>query len=219
MKVLLYSRESFCRRLDITEMRLKKLMRDHREIFAKVPKMSKDFRFDWYTWAPIVKKLLPQAAEGTRARELPPASAEIDDEAPTASSTEVITYGESRATRELYSARTAKLDYLRRSGKLVEVDAVRRAWQNIAISVQKAVLAVPDRVAPLCVGENDLVQIRNKMRSELLYALKNLSFSIQSENAAVAPETETNTESGATTTLVAKVNKNGGGRKKKVDSL
>jgi hypothetical protein len=155
---------------------------------------------------------------------LPPIDERSEDEKGSGQPSDIITYGESRATRELYSARTAKLDYLRRSGKLVEVSAVLTAWRNIALNVQKAVLAVPDRVAPLCVGEQDLVIIRNRMRSELLYTLKNLSFTIGGTAEPVETEepgksTGVPTPSAPDTVLLpASSNPRNAGRKKKVDA-
>lgn len=92
---------------------------------------------------------------------------------------DTLTYGDVRTKRELYAAKKAQLDYERASGRLVSTQAVERLWNHIAVSVQKAVLTVPDRVTPLLVGEAEHTIIHTRLTTELKIALKNLAFSMQ----------------------------------------
>lgn len=174
---------AFAEEMGISENQLLGLMEKYPETFSSVTRIFGLPRFEVSRWAPIVKNLLALPVPSEKARtDLPPVSGTLDDdEKGNGHVTDVITYGESRATKELYAARIAKLDFLKRASKLVEIAAVVKAWRDIAISVQKSVLSVPDRVAPLLVGEQDLVVIRNRMRQELLHALKHLSFAIAGE--------------------------------------
>jgi len=88
-------------------------------------------------------------------------------------------YGTARAQKEHYKSLTAKLEYREKIGTLVNANDVRKAWTHIAINVQKAVLAVPERVAPLVAGIKDHKKIRIKIRDELKYALKNLAYDLK----------------------------------------
>jgi hypothetical protein len=205
---------NFCKHIGISEDQFFKLEKKYPKIFDQMPRILNFPRLDPCIWTPIVTKLLYAPTGKTPAIELPPLNDNTNEEKGNGQPSDVITYGESRATRELYGARTAKLDYLRRAARLVEVSAVRKTWTDIAISVQKSILAVPDRIAPLCVGEQDLTVIRNRMRQELLYALKNLSFTIASVDVVAEPSSS-DTQPG--TVVVAEMNKKKCGRKKKLD--
>lgn len=52
-------------------------------------------------------------------------------------------YAQSRAIREAYQARLAKLDYDERMGKLVEAEEVKRKWVQVAGLVRTKVLGIP----------------------------------------------------------------------------
>ena len=208
--------KAFATELKISEERLMQLLEKYPDTFHRVTRIMGLPRFDVTVWTPVVKNLLTTTKGHEKSKILPPLSNNDDDEKGNGTSSDVITYGESRATRELYTARTAKLDYLRRAGRMIEVASVVRAWKDIAISVQKAVLAVPDRVAPLCSGEQDITVIRNRFRSELLYALKNLSFTIAAtENDIV--ETPISGEKKKGTVKTSNINPKKAGRKRLVD--
>lgn len=55
------------------------------------------------------------------------------------------TYQQSRAVREAYAARLAKLEYERRSGKLVDADEVEKKWTEIASLVRTRVLGIASK--------------------------------------------------------------------------
>lgn len=99
----------------------------------------------------------------------------------------VVHYADARTKREYYTALQSKMDYERRMGRLVPADAISDVWKGLAIMTQKALLTIPDRVAPLCVGINDQKIIHNLLKTELRYALKNLSLELKD----ILPEIET----------------------------
>jgi phage terminase Nu1 subunit (DNA packaging protein) len=55
------------------------------------------------------------------------------------------TYAQSRAVREAYAARLAKLDFEKKSGKLVEAAAVEEKWTDIATTVRTRVLGISSK--------------------------------------------------------------------------
>ena len=90
----------------------------------------------------------------------------------------VMDYTEARASKEKWNARMAKINFQKEAGKLIPADAVAKAWTDIATVTQKSVLSVPDRIAPLLVGEMDQAIIHKRITDEIRYALKNLSFTL-----------------------------------------
>lgn len=76
-------------------------------------------------------------------------------------------YQQSRAIREAYMARLAKLDFDEKSGKTVSADAVRVAIFNTARTARDMLTAIPDRVAPLVVGQTDEHEIHRILTDEV----------------------------------------------------
>ncbi len=76
-------------------------------------------------------------------------------------------YAQSRAIREAYMARLAKLDFEEKSGKLVNADEARVTIFNTARTARDMLMAVPDRVAPLVVGQTDLHEIHRILTDEV----------------------------------------------------
>lgn len=97
-------------------------------------------------------------------------------------------YTTARAAKEKWNARTAKMNYQREMGKLIPADAVAKEWVDIATLTQKSLLSVPDRIAPLLVGETDQAIIHKRMTDEIRYALKNLSFTLAGSSETPKPK-------------------------------
>ena len=84
-------------------------------------------------------------------------------------------YTAARAMREAFAAKTAKLEYERLSGKLVEVDEVRRGAFEVGRRVRDSVLSIPDRIAPILAGLTDVNEIHRALTKELREALEALA--------------------------------------------
>ena len=84
-------------------------------------------------------------------------------------------YTAARAMREAFAAKTAKLEYERLSGKLVEVDEVRRGAFEVGRRVRDSVLSIPDRIAPILAGLTDVNEIHRALMKELREALEALA--------------------------------------------
>lgn len=97
-------------------------------------------------------------------------------------------YTTARAAKEKWNARAAKMNYQREMGKLIPADAVVKGWIDIATLTQKSLLSVPDRIAPLLVGETDQAIIHKRMTDEIRYALKNLSFTLAGSSETPKPK-------------------------------
>lgn len=76
-------------------------------------------------------------------------------------------YAQSRAIREAYMARLAKIDFEEKAGKLVSADGARVAIFNTARKARDMLMAVPDRVAPLVVGQTDPHEIHRILMDEM----------------------------------------------------
>lgn len=83
-------------------------------------------------------------------------------------------YAASRAAREAYMARLAKLEFEERSGKLVDADQVRAQIYALGRRLRDAFLGVPDRVAPLLVGA-DQAAVHRLLTQEIITCLAELS--------------------------------------------
>jgi hypothetical protein len=77
------------------------------------------------------------------------------------------TYAQSRAIREAYQARLAKLDYEEKAGKLLPADAVRVAMFNAGRKARDMLMALPDRIAPLVVGNPDQHEVHRLLTDEV----------------------------------------------------
>ena len=76
--------------------------------------------------------------------------------------------------KQLYLAKRAKLDFLRNAGLLVEMEKIKREAEEIAVRLQKAILAIPDRVSELYASMTDAREIHTNLVKELSYALSSL---------------------------------------------
>lgn len=84
-------------------------------------------------------------------------------------------YAQSRAIREAYAARLAKLDYEERSGALVRTDRVEVGWFNALRVVRDRILNLPDRLAPLLAAESDERRVREMLVVELRTVLADVA--------------------------------------------
>ena len=76
-------------------------------------------------------------------------------------------FAQSRAIREAYNARLAKLAYEERSGSLVKIDMIKVAWFNTLRVLRDRVLNMPDRMAPLLAADGDSKIIRDLLDKDL----------------------------------------------------
>ena len=93
-------------------------------------------------------------------------------------------FAQSRAIREAYNARLAKLSYEEKSGNLVKTDMVKVAWFNTLRVLRDRVLNMPDRMAPLLSAESDQKAIRDLLDKELRQILSDAADSITYSNAS-----------------------------------
>lgn len=84
-------------------------------------------------------------------------------------------YADSRAAREAYLARLAKLEFEQRSGKLVDADDVRAQVFALGRRMRDAILAMPDRLAPVLVGQSEAAVIHKLLSDDIIACLAELS--------------------------------------------
>ncbi len=87
----------------------------------------------------------------------------------------VPSYSQSRAMKEVYQARIARLQYEEMTSTLVKADAVKVEAFRRARMVRDQILTIPDRVSSMLAAEDDADQIRNILDDELRNALEALS--------------------------------------------
>jgi len=87
----------------------------------------------------------------------------------------VSSYAASRAAREGYAARLAKLDFEERSGKLVDADQVRAQLFALGRRARDSLLGVPDRLAPILAGQTDQAVIHRLLTEEITRGLSELT--------------------------------------------
>lgn len=79
-------------------------------------------------------------------------------------------YQAARAVKEKFAAMTAKLDYERAIGKMVERNDVEAAIEDVTSAIRQALEQMPHRTAPELVGK-DLDAIRATLKQEIHGAL------------------------------------------------
>ena len=82
-------------------------------------------------------------------------------------------YQAARAVKEKFAAMTAKLDYERAIGKLIERIAVESAIEDVTSVIRQALEQMPHRTAPELVGK-DLDAIRATLKQEIHTALADM---------------------------------------------
>jgi hypothetical protein len=84
-------------------------------------------------------------------------------------------FARSRAIREGYSAQITKLEFLHRSGKLVDKSELKMKLAKLHMAVRDSLRTIPDRVAPIVAAENDQAKIHALLLKEIGQALEGLS--------------------------------------------
>ena len=91
-------------------------------------------------------------------------------------------FAQSRAIREAYNARLAKLSYEEKSGSLVKIELVKVAWFNTLRVLRDRLLNMPDRMAPLLSAETDPKAIRDLLDKELRQVLTDAADAVTYSN-------------------------------------
>lgn len=94
-------------------------------------------------------------------------------------------YAQSRAIKEAYHARLAKLSFEEKSGALVRTDNVKVAWFNILRVMRDRILNMPDRMAPLLSAEDDPKKVREMLDIELRQLLDDAADAIANINTPI----------------------------------
>lgn len=76
-------------------------------------------------------------------------------------------YAQSRAVREAYQARLAKLEFEERSGKVIDADQVKVRAFKLARSARDALLTIPDRLAPILASSTDVQEIHRLLLEDI----------------------------------------------------
>jgi hypothetical protein len=87
-------------------------------------------------------------------------------------------FAQSRAIKEAYNARLAKLSYEEKSGALVRTDNVKVAWFNTLRVLRDRTLNLPDRLAPILAAETDPKAVREMLEEELRLILNDAADAI-----------------------------------------
>lgn len=91
-----------------------------------------------------------------------------------------MTYAKSRARREAFMARLARLDYEERTGKLVPIDKVKVDAFRCARAARDSILAVPERLAAELAGLSDPAAVHKRLEEELTRALEAVANAVAS---------------------------------------
>ena len=91
-------------------------------------------------------------------------------------------YAQSRAIKEAYNARLAKLEYEEKSSALVRTDSIKVAWFNVLRVLRDRTLNLPDRMAPLLAAETDPKQVRELLEAEFRQILNDAADAVSNLN-------------------------------------
>ena len=95
---------------------------------------------------------------------LPPAS---DDGVLQAAQSRNATYNQARTAREVYEAKLAQLRYEQEVGKLVNAEQVRAEFGKKVTDVRDQFLRLPERLAPMLVGQGDMEKVKRTLDVEI----------------------------------------------------
>lgn len=74
---------------------------------------------------------------------------------------------QSRAVREAYQARLAKLEFEQKTGRLVSADEVKARAFRMARGARDALLTMPDRLAPILASSTDVVEVHRLLLDDI----------------------------------------------------
>lgn len=124
------------------------------------------------------QKANAQWAANTR-RRIDSAALPISSETPEPRASNIPDYKESRALREAFAARIAKLEYEEKRGKLVNIDEVKVSVFNKARRLRDRILQVPRKTAPeivsIVTATPDVRSVEECIANALREALEDLS--------------------------------------------
>ena len=85
------------------------------------------------------------------------------------------TYAQAKTADALYKAKLRQLDYEVRTGVYVRTEDVERRWFDLAASVRKRLMVVPDRLAAELAASTDTHTVRRRLDAEIRQALEELA--------------------------------------------
>lgn len=134
-------------------------------------RLVKSVTYDKKGWPKINARLADKEwEENTHQGNSPYERAKQKEEQSKASST----FAHSKAIKEGYLARLAKLDYEERSGKLVDAEEVKKEAFKLARTTRDALLNIPDRVSAEFAGLTTPHEIHVRLSEEIRKALEAL---------------------------------------------
>jgi len=86
-----------------------------------------------------------------------------------------MTISEAKQRTEIAKAQAAELDYAMKSGQAMRMDEVQRWAANLGANIQKAVLGIADRIAPVVAAEDDARECWILINTETRMILEDLS--------------------------------------------
>lgn len=88
---------------------------------------------------------------------------------------EIPDINDSRAIREYYLAKTAKLDYEKARGSAIDFDQAKLAVADMVSSFRSRCLSIGSKIGPLVAAESSIPACRNLIDREISEALDELS--------------------------------------------
>lgn len=85
-----------------------------------------------------------------------------------------VTYQKSKAHKEMYEALIKKMEYEEKAGKLVDRATVERDVFASNRAVRDKLLLLPERLAPILIGETDMHRFIDVARKEVIAVLQDL---------------------------------------------
>lgn len=87
---------------------------------------------------------------------------------------EPVAYALSRAKKEKYNAKIAKLEFEERSGRLVCAEKIKKDAFKLGRNIRDSILNIPDRVAAQLASETEAFEVHKILKDELTKALSEL---------------------------------------------
>ena len=119
---------------------------------------------------PAQQRKQPKQIHKAQARQIIPVAQPPSQNRPTAPD-----FQTSRAVKETYAAKMAKLDFEERTKGLVKADEVKVEAFNIARRVRDRLLLIPHRMAAVLAAESDADQVEKQLEKELRSSLEELT--------------------------------------------
>ena len=89
---------------------------------------------------------------------------------------EKLNFEEARRRKMAADAMLAEIELIERRGEILEIDTVVKEWESLVLSMRARMMAIPPRLAPAVLVENDVATVQAILEDSIYECLRELAW-------------------------------------------